>query len=108
LEIAGSLRRGILGLLFTHYARPHTKILTLPAAGLVLPRCNTEGMTLHLAGIAATIAPGAHAVLLLEQAGWHVSEALVVPPNITLLLAFKCPVLNWQEPSGSTCATTGS
>ena len=78
------------------------------AAGLVLPRCNTEGMTLHLAGIAATIAPGAHAVLLLDQAGWHVSEALVVPPNITLLLPFKCPVLNWQEPSGSTCATTGS
>ncbi|MGY2736653.1 hypothetical protein ACVWYO_004327 [Sphingomonas sp. UYP23] len=55
------------------------------AAGLILPRCNTEGMTLHLAEIAATVAPGAHAVLLLDQAGWHGSEALVVPPNITLL-----------------------
>jgi hypothetical protein len=29
------------------------------AAGLVLPRCNTEGMTLHLAEISAAVAPGA-------------------------------------------------
>ena len=46
-------------------------------AGLVLPRCNTEGMTLHLADISATVAPAAHAVLLLNQAGWHCSRALV-------------------------------
>jgi transposase len=68
------------------------------AAGLVLPRCNTEGMTLHLAEIAATVAPGAHAVLLLDQAGWHGSDALVVPPNITLMpLPSKCPELNPVE-----------
>src|SRR5690606_8191586 len=30
LGIAGSLRRDIGGSLFTHYARPHTEILTLP------------------------------------------------------------------------------
>ena len=41
-------------------------------------------MTLHLAEIAATVAPGAHAVLLLDQARWHGSGALIVPPNITL------------------------
>ena len=28
-------------------------------AALVLPRCNTEGMTLHLAEISAAVAPGA-------------------------------------------------
>jgi transposase len=68
------------------------------AAGLVLPRCNTEGMTLHLAEIAATVAPGAHAVLLLDQAGWHGSGALIVPPNITLMpLPSKCPELNPVE-----------
>lgn len=68
------------------------------AAGLVLPRCNTEGMALHLVEIAAAVAPGAHAVLLLDQAGWHGSDALVVPENITLLpLPAKCPELNPVE-----------
>ena len=67
-------------------------------AGLVLPRCNTEGMTLHLTEISAAVAPGAHAVLLLDQAGWHGSRALVVPSNITLLpLPSKCPELNPVE-----------
>ncbi len=67
-------------------------------AGLVLPRCNSKGMMLHLAEISAAVAPGAHAVLLLDQAGWHISAALVVPVNITLLpLPAKCPELNPVE-----------
>jgi hypothetical protein len=67
-------------------------------AALVLPRCNTEGMTLHLAEIATMVAPGAHAVVLLDQAGWHGSDARVVPPNITLMpLPSKCPELNPVE-----------
>src|SRR3546814_1128664 len=49
------------------------------------PRCNTQAMTLHLAEISAAVAPGAHAVLLLDQAGWHNSRALEIPDNITLL-----------------------
>ena len=40
-------------------------------AGLILPACNTEAMNLHLIAIAAAVAPGAHAVLLADQAGWH-------------------------------------
>ena len=68
------------------------------AAGLILPECNTEAMNLHLAEIAAAVAPGAHAVLLLDQAGWHGSKALVVPGNITLMpLPPKCPELNPVE-----------
>jgi len=64
----------------------------------MLSRCNTEGMTLHLAEISAAVAPGAHAVLLLDQAGWHGSRALVVPSNITLMpLPPKCPELNPVE-----------
>ena len=64
----------------------------------MLPRCNTEGMTLHLAEISATVAVGAHAVLLLDQAGWHGSGDLIVPANITLLpLPSKCPELNPVE-----------
>src|SRR5258708_12722821 len=54
-------------------------------AALVLPRCNIAAMNLHLAEIAMAVAPGAHAVLLLDQAGWHLSATLVLPPNITLL-----------------------
>jgi transposase len=55
-------------------------------------------MDLHLAEIAENVAPGAHAVLLLDQAGWHMSGKLVVPANITLLpLPPKCPVLNPTE-----------
>jgi len=54
-------------------------------AALVLPRCNIAAMNLHLAEIAKTVAPGAHAVLMLDQAGWHRSDKLVVPANITLL-----------------------
>jgi DDE superfamily endonuclease len=48
-------------------------------AALVLPSCNTEAMALHLKEIAATVAPGGHAILVLDQAGWHVSKALPVP-----------------------------
>jgi hypothetical protein len=42
-------------------------------------------MNLHLAEIATQIAPGGHAALLVDQAGWHLSRGLVVPPNITLI-----------------------
>ncbi len=55
-------------------------------------------MTLHLAEIAQAVAPGAHAVLLLDQAGWHVSRKLKVPANITLVpLPAKAPELNPVE-----------
>jgi hypothetical protein len=43
------------------------------AVGLILPWCNTAMMNLHLAAIAADVASGRHAVLLLDQAGWHLS-----------------------------------
>ena len=63
-----------------------------------MPRCDTEAMNLHLAEIATQIAPGAHAAILVDQAGWHLSSRLDVPPNITLiLLPAKCPELNPQE-----------
>jgi hypothetical protein len=48
-----------------------------------MPRCDTEAMNLHLAEIAAQIAPG-HAVLL-DQAGSHLSGRLRIPSNITLI-----------------------
>jgi len=68
------------------------------AAGLVMPWCNTEAMNHQLAEVSRRIAPGRHAVLLLDQAGWHLSTGLVVPANISIvLLPAKCPELNPQE-----------
>ncbi len=68
------------------------------AAGLVLPWCNIGAMALHLAAISQKVAPGRHAVLLLDQVGWHVSAKLLVPENITIVpLPAKCPELNPQE-----------
>jgi putative transposase len=67
-------------------------------AALVMPRCNIVAMNLHLAEISAAVTPGAHAILVLDQAGWHMSDQVVVPANITLLpLPPKCPELNPVE-----------
>ena len=69
-------------------------------AALVMPRCDTEAMNLHLAEIATQIAPGAHAALLVDQAGWHLSGGLIVPPNITpdrVTCEMYAPELNPQE-----------
>jgi hypothetical protein len=67
-------------------------------AGLVMPYCDTPAMQDHLAEISATIEGGVHAVVLLDQAGWHMSKKLKVPGNITLLpLPPRSPELNPQE-----------
>ncbi len=55
-------------------------------------------MAAHLREIAANVAPDAHAVLILDQAGWHMSAKLAVPGNITLLpLPPRAPELNPVE-----------
>jgi hypothetical protein len=42
-------------------------------------------MTLRLAESSEMISPGKHAVLLLDQAGWHLCGNVTLPANITLL-----------------------
>ena len=42
-------------------------------------------MQLHLDEISRAVARGAHAVLLLDRAGWHTTARLVVPKNLTLI-----------------------
>src|SRR5215470_1898913 len=67
-------------------------------AALVLPACNSEAMQLHLDEIATKVSPGAHAILLLDQAGWHGAKILKVPSNITMMpLPPRAPELNGQE-----------
>ena len=70
----------------------------MPLHGLVLPRCNTEAMQWHLDEISSQVAPGAHAVLIVDRAGWHTTGKLKVPSNITLLLLPpRAPELNPVE-----------
>lgn len=68
-------------------------------AALVLPLVNAEAMNLHLAEISTQVAPGAHAVVTLDGAGWHQAGGrLVVPENISLLpLPPYSPELNPVE-----------
>jgi len=67
-------------------------------AALVLPFVNIDAMNRHLEEIGRCVATGAHAVLVLDQAGWHGPTSLAVPDNITLLpLPPYSPELNPTE-----------
>ena len=67
-------------------------------AALVLPRCDTDAMQRHLDEIATQVVPGAHAVLMMDRAGWHTTDKLDVPDNITILpLPPRSPELNPVE-----------
>ena len=72
-----------------------------PASGdnfaLVLPHANTAAMTVFLDRFAET-RPSAHAVMVVDGAGWHKSRTLEIPDNITLVvLPSCCPELNPVE-----------
>ena len=65
---------------------------------MVLPHVDVEAMNIHLAEIGRRVAEGAHAVLVLDGAGWHTSPKLRVPENISLLpLPRYAPELNPVE-----------
>ncbi len=68
-------------------------------AAIIMPAANTEAMNEHLAEIGIQVAPGAHAVLLVDGAGWHqAGDRLIVPHNISLLpLPPYWPELNPME-----------
>ena len=63
-----------------------------------MPEVNIAAMEAHLAAISERVSPGAHAVLVLDGAGWHSSPRLRVPGNISLLpLPRYAPELNPVE-----------
>jgi transposase len=67
-------------------------------AAVVMPYADTHAMQIHLDEISRRVAEGAHAVLLLDQAGWHTTKKLRTPANITMLpLPPKSPELNPTE-----------
>ncbi len=55
------------------------------AFALALPRADAGTMGIFLDPFSDQLAPDVHAVLILDQAGWHNERALHVPRNITLL-----------------------
>ena len=67
-------------------------------AALIMPRADTHAMQKHLEEISREVARGAHAIVVLDQAGWHTTAKLKPPANITLMpLPPACPELNPQE-----------
>jgi transposase len=63
-----------------------------------MPYANTEAMNKHLEEISKAVSPGAHAVLVHDGAGWHGSQGLTVPVNITTItLPPYSPELNPVE-----------
>ncbi len=73
-----------------------------PATGedvaLVLPEVSTVAITIFLEGFAGARAAHVHAVMALDQAGWHGSKKLTVSNNVSLApLPPYSPELNPAE-----------
>lgn len=70
---------------------------------LVLPQCNTGMTQLHLEQISEHVQEDYHAIVLMDRASWHTTEALNSPDNIHLMpLPPYSPELNpmeqvWQQ-----------
>ena len=68
------------------------------AFGLILPRTDTPAMSVFLADFAKPLPENKHAVMVLDQAGWHGANALEIPGNVTLVtLPPYSPELNPVE-----------
>ena len=76
---------------------------------LVLPEVCTAAMSVFLTHFARALPADQHAVLVLDQAGWHGAKALQGPDTITLVpLPAYSPELNPVERVGCTCGSTFS
>ena len=72
--------------------------ITGASSALISPTVKTQYMNKHLEFIGREAGPDVHVVLVRDQAGWHVSKALKVPENVTLLhLPPYSPELNGAE-----------
>ena len=67
-------------------------------AALMMPFANTHAMQIHLEEISRSVAARAHAVVLMDRAGWHETDKLKIPKNLTIiLLPARSPELNPVE-----------
>jgi hypothetical protein len=68
------------------------------AFALVMPYADTAAMQVFLDRFSETLAEDEHVAMVLDQAGWHGSNDLAVPANITLVpLPAYSPELNPVE-----------
>lgn len=64
----------------------------------MLPRADTGAMQMHLEEISRNVAAKAHGVILMDRAGWHRTDKLKLPKNLTIiLLPSRAPELNPVE-----------
>src|SRR4051794_10514131 len=91
--IRGSLRRGMSGLLRSHHARPYTKFPPGPpdtdeVVWFICGTVDAELLGAVLAAFAEEVGAGEGklVILVLDNAGCHVSGDLVVPKGIELML----------------------
>lgn len=64
----------------------------------MLPKANTRAMQMHIEEISKAVAAKAHAVVLMDRAGWHKTDKLKLPKNLTIiLLPSRAPELNPVE-----------
>ena len=90
------------GLCDQRYTWTHLFAAVRPTTGqsfaLVLPTVSAPAMQAFLDRFSQGLGADEHAVLVLDQAGWHVAQALVLPSNVTLaLLPPYSPELNPVE-----------
>jgi len=55
-------------------------------------------MQLHLDEISRMVAKSAHAVLLLDRAGWHTTDTLTIPRDMTLNAELAALARSGAEP----------
>jgi putative ABC transport system substrate-binding protein len=87
------------------FDRAFAKLVQLRTGGLAIAASALfSGRSEQLAAlamryeVATKVTPGAHAILILDQAGWHGAKDLKAPGNISLLpLPPRSPELNPQE-----------
>jgi putative transposase len=65
---------------------------------LVLPTVSAAAMQATLDEIGQAVAPNAHALVVMDRAGWHIAKNLAVPANLTpIFLPPYSPELNAIE-----------
>jgi hypothetical protein len=76
-------------------------------AGPLAPHLNTQIVNAFFEQMVREIDPGVHVAMIWDQAGYHTSDDLKVPANITLLnLPPRSPELNPAENYGTGCEAT--
>jgi putative transposase len=65
---------------------------------LVLPMVSAAALQARLDELGQAVAPDAHALVLMDRAGWHIAKDLTIPANLTpLFLPAYSPELNAIE-----------